>query len=184
MYLNLYMGISHLGDGRSGARIDHQKAQVGMCASHLRVMWLCHVVLVLLIWIFNFLSPRLKFKSNLQHSESLLLFSLWLRLVQIPAFVQFEHKKLTSDSSCSVDTLAKQLSCALDLPGRVLLLTQIFYIQLDVVRSAMMGDVSPKSRGRDLAEQISRQTSELVQSSKHRDLLDIVDSLRSNGVSH
>lgn len=36
----------------------------------------------------------------------------------------------------------------------------------------------------NLAEQISQKTSGFIQSSKHRDLLDIVDSLRSNGVSH
>ncbi|RYP49974.1 hypothetical protein DL768_004409 [Monosporascus sp. mg162] len=36
----------------------------------------------------------------------------------------------------------------------------------------------------DLAERISRKTSGLVQSSNHRDLLDVVDSLRSHGVSH
>ena len=48
----------------------------------------------------------------------------------------------------------------------------------------IMGDAAARSGGRDLAEQTSRKTSELVQSSKHRDLLDIVDSLRSNGVSH
>ncbi|RYP02423.1 hypothetical protein DL764_005802 [Monosporascus ibericus] len=36
----------------------------------------------------------------------------------------------------------------------------------------------------DLAEQISQKTSGLVQSSNHRDLLDVVDSLRSHGVSH
>ncbi|KAK7956236.1 dynamin family protein [Apiospora aurea] len=37
---------------------------------------------------------------------------------------------------------------------------------------------------RDLAEQISQKTSGFIQSSNHRDLLDIVDSLRSHGVSH
>lgn len=36
----------------------------------------------------------------------------------------------------------------------------------------------------DLAEQISQQTSGLIQSTSHRDLLDVVDSLRSRGVSH
>jgi hypothetical protein len=36
----------------------------------------------------------------------------------------------------------------------------------------------------DLAEQISEKTSGFIQSSNHRDLLDIVDALRSNGVSH
>ncbi|KAI0004030.1 P-loop containing nucleoside triphosphate hydrolase protein [Xylariaceae sp. FL0662B] len=36
----------------------------------------------------------------------------------------------------------------------------------------------------DLAEQISQRTSGFIQSSNHRDLLDIVDSLRSHGVSH
>jgi hypothetical protein len=36
----------------------------------------------------------------------------------------------------------------------------------------------------ELAEQISEKTSGFIQSSKHRDLLDIVDALRSNGVSH
>ncbi|RYO80007.1 hypothetical protein DL766_000532 [Monosporascus sp. MC13-8B] len=36
----------------------------------------------------------------------------------------------------------------------------------------------------DLAEQISQKTSGLIQSSNHRDLLDVVDSLRSHGVSH
>ncbi|KAI9046786.1 hypothetical protein LZ554_009521 [Drepanopeziza brunnea f. sp. 'monogermtubi'] len=45
-----------------------------------------------------------------------------------------------------------------------------------------MGEVS-KIVG-DLAEHISQKTSGFIQSSKHRDLLDIVDSLRSNGVSH
>ncbi|CAG8950637.1 hypothetical protein HYFRA_00002846 [Hymenoscyphus fraxineus] len=35
-----------------------------------------------------------------------------------------------------------------------------------------------------LADQISQTTSGFIQSDKHRDLLDIVDSLRSNGVSH
>ncbi|ETS73761.1 hypothetical protein PFICI_14707 [Pestalotiopsis fici W106-1] len=43
-----------------------------------------------------------------------------------------------------------------------------------------MGDTIPTS----LAEQISEKTSGFIQSSSHRDLLDIVDSLRSNGVSH
>lgn len=36
----------------------------------------------------------------------------------------------------------------------------------------------------DLAEEIAQKTSSLIQSSNHRDLLDIVDSLRSHGVSH
>ncbi|KAI1372851.1 P-loop containing nucleoside triphosphate hydrolase protein [Hypoxylon crocopeplum] len=36
----------------------------------------------------------------------------------------------------------------------------------------------------DLAEEISQKTSGFIQSSNHRDLLDIVDSLRSHGVSH
>ncbi|KAI2463967.1 P-loop containing nucleoside triphosphate hydrolase protein [Annulohypoxylon bovei var. microspora] len=36
----------------------------------------------------------------------------------------------------------------------------------------------------DLAEDISKRTSGFIQSSNHRDLLDIVDSLRSHGVSH
>ncbi|RYP16735.1 hypothetical protein DL765_004971 [Monosporascus sp. GIB2] len=36
----------------------------------------------------------------------------------------------------------------------------------------------------DLAEQISQKTSGLIQSSNHRALLDVVDSLRSHGVSH
>ncbi|KAI1443026.1 P-loop containing nucleoside triphosphate hydrolase protein [Annulohypoxylon stygium] len=36
----------------------------------------------------------------------------------------------------------------------------------------------------DLAEDISQKTSGFIQSSNHRDLLDIVDSLRSHGVSH
>ncbi|OTB09886.1 hypothetical protein K445DRAFT_323530 [Daldinia sp. EC12] len=36
----------------------------------------------------------------------------------------------------------------------------------------------------DLAQDISQKTSGLIQSSNHRDLLDIVDSLRSHGVSH
>ncbi|KAI1075851.1 P-loop containing nucleoside triphosphate hydrolase protein [Whalleya microplaca] len=36
----------------------------------------------------------------------------------------------------------------------------------------------------NLAEQISQKTSGFIQSSNHRDLLDIVDSLRSHGVSH
>jgi len=40
------------------------------------------------------------------------------------------------------------------------------------------------AKGIDLAEQISKKTSGFIQSSNHRDLLDIVDSLRSNGVSH
>ncbi|KAG4424457.1 hypothetical protein IFR04_002335 [Cadophora malorum] len=35
-----------------------------------------------------------------------------------------------------------------------------------------------------LAEQISQKTSGFIHSSNHRDLLDIVDALRSNGVSH
>ncbi|KAF3025031.1 hypothetical protein E8E14_014332 [Neopestalotiopsis sp. 37M] len=43
-----------------------------------------------------------------------------------------------------------------------------------------MGDTIPAS----LAEQISEKTSGFIQSSSHRDLLDIVDSLRSHGVSH
>ncbi len=36
----------------------------------------------------------------------------------------------------------------------------------------------------DLGEQISQKTSGLIQSTSHRDLLDVVDSLRSRGVSH
>lgn len=36
----------------------------------------------------------------------------------------------------------------------------------------------------DLAEDISRKTAGFIQSENHRDLLDIVDSLRSHGVSH
>ncbi|KAI1452846.1 P-loop containing nucleoside triphosphate hydrolase protein [Annulohypoxylon moriforme] len=36
----------------------------------------------------------------------------------------------------------------------------------------------------DLAEDISQKTAGFIQSSNHRDLLDIVDSLRSHGVSH
>lgn len=36
----------------------------------------------------------------------------------------------------------------------------------------------------DLAEDISQKTSGFIQSSNHRDLLDIVDALRSHGVSH
>ncbi|CAJ2502039.1 Uu.00g048920.m01.CDS01 [Anthostomella pinea] len=36
----------------------------------------------------------------------------------------------------------------------------------------------------DLAENISHKTSGLIQSSNHRDLLDIVDTLRNSGVSH
>jgi hypothetical protein len=35
-----------------------------------------------------------------------------------------------------------------------------------------------------LADQISEKTSGFIQSSNHRDLLDVVDALRSNGVSH
>ncbi|KAH7407648.1 P-loop containing nucleoside triphosphate hydrolase protein [Cadophora sp. MPI-SDFR-AT-0126] len=45
-----------------------------------------------------------------------------------------------------------------------------------------MGEVTTTVLG--LAEQISQTTSRFIHSSKHRDLLDIVDALRSNGVSH
>ncbi|KAK7742213.1 hypothetical protein SLS62_010764 [Diatrype stigma] len=45
-----------------------------------------------------------------------------------------------------------------------------------------MGDTSASAG--DLAEQISQKTSGLIQSRSHRDLLDVVDSLRSRGVSH
>ncbi|KAH9903861.1 P-loop containing nucleoside triphosphate hydrolase protein [Xylariomycetidae sp. FL2044] len=42
----------------------------------------------------------------------------------------------------------------------------------------------PPNMAIDLAENISHQTSGLIQSRNHRDLLDIVDTLRSSGVSH
>lgn len=48
--------------------------------------------------------------------------------------------------------------------------------------SILMGDLSTMEL--DLAEDISKKTSGFIQSSNHRDLLDIVDSLRSSGVSH
>lgn len=41
-----------------------------------------------------------------------------------------------------------------------------------------------KGTDHDLAEQISKKTSQFIRSSSHRDLLDIVDSLRSHGLSH
>lgn len=47
-----------------------------------------------------------------------------------------------------------------------------------------MGRLVDDEERRDLAEQISQKTSGFIQSSNHRDLLDIVDSLRSHGVSH
>lgn len=47
-----------------------------------------------------------------------------------------------------------------------------------------MGRLLNDEERRDLAEQISQKTSGFIQSSNHRDLLDIVDSLRSHGVSH
>ena len=48
-----------------------------------------------------------------------------------------------------------------------------------------MGALSSEdASGLDLAEQISETTSGFIQSNNHRDLLDIVDALRSNGVSH
>lgn len=45
-----------------------------------------------------------------------------------------------------------------------------------------MGDPAIMAVG--LAEEIARKTSALIQSNSHRDLLDIVDTLRSHGVSH
>ena len=53
-------------------------------------------------------------------------------------------------------------------------------------RKKQMGSVvlGEAPKGTDLAEQINQKTSGFIQSSNHRDLLDIVDSLRSNGVSH
>ncbi|PVH84492.1 dynamin family protein [Cadophora sp. DSE1049] len=45
-----------------------------------------------------------------------------------------------------------------------------------------MGEATTTVLG--LAEQISQKTSGFIHSSNHRDLLDIVDALRSNGVSH
>ncbi|KUJ06452.1 uncharacterized protein LY89DRAFT_702933 [Mollisia scopiformis] len=50
-----------------------------------------------------------------------------------------------------------------------------------------MGSIAkegPPSKGLNLVEQISQKTSGLIQSDKHRDLLDIIDLLRSNGVDH
>jgi hypothetical protein len=53
------------------------------------------------------------------------------------------------------------------------------------IRSTMGSiSVDAPTKGIDLAEQISKKTSGFIQSNNHRDLLDIVDSLRSNGVSH
>ncbi|KAI1495922.1 P-loop containing nucleoside triphosphate hydrolase protein [Biscogniauxia marginata] len=46
------------------------------------------------------------------------------------------------------------------------------------------GENSNSTMAANLAEQISQKTSGFIQSSNHRDLLDIVDSLRSHGVSH
>ncbi|KAK8127637.1 dynamin family protein [Apiospora sp. TS-2023a] len=47
-----------------------------------------------------------------------------------------------------------------------------------------MGRLVNDDEQQDLAEQISQKTSGFIQSENHRDLLDIVDSLRSHGVSH
>ncbi|XMA13374.1 hypothetical protein WAI453_006165 [Rhynchosporium graminicola] len=47
-----------------------------------------------------------------------------------------------------------------------------------------MGEITPPKAVPGLAEQISEKTSGFIHSRKHRDLLDIVDALRSNGVSH
>ncbi|KAK8060281.1 dynamin family protein [Apiospora saccharicola] len=47
-----------------------------------------------------------------------------------------------------------------------------------------MGRLVNDDERQDLAEQISQKTSGFIQSENHRDLLDIVDSLRSHGVSH
>jgi hypothetical protein len=47
-----------------------------------------------------------------------------------------------------------------------------------------MGDISNAATAAPLAAQISERTSGFIQSNSHRDLLDIVDSLRSHGVSH
>ncbi|KAI0595454.1 P-loop containing nucleoside triphosphate hydrolase protein [Biscogniauxia sp. FL1348] len=46
------------------------------------------------------------------------------------------------------------------------------------------GEESSASMAAKFAEQISQKASGFIQSSNHRDLLDIVDSLRSHGVSH
>ncbi|KAI1484675.1 P-loop containing nucleoside triphosphate hydrolase protein [Biscogniauxia mediterranea] len=46
------------------------------------------------------------------------------------------------------------------------------------------GDESSATMAAKFAEQISQKASGFIQSSNHRDLLDIVDSLRSHGVSH
>ncbi|KAF8864404.1 hypothetical protein BDZ45DRAFT_758809 [Acephala macrosclerotiorum] len=54
-------------------------------------------------------------------------------------------------------------------------------------RRSQMGSVQigdAPTTGLDLAEQISQTTSTFIQSSNRRDLLDIIDSLRSNGASH
>jgi hypothetical protein len=47
-----------------------------------------------------------------------------------------------------------------------------------------MGKLVEEVRPLDLAEQIAHKTSGFIQSNQHRDLLDIVDALRSEGVSH
>ncbi|CZS98730.1 related to Mx2 protein (GTPase protein) [Rhynchosporium agropyri] len=47
-----------------------------------------------------------------------------------------------------------------------------------------MGEITPPKAVPGLAEQISEKTSGFIHSRKHRDLLDIVDALRSNVVSH
>lgn len=54
-------------------------------------------------------------------------------------------------------------------------------LSTDSPAKGKMGDSTTTA---SLAEQISEKTSGFIQSSSHRDLLDIVDSLRSHGVSH